>query len=307
MLSGLVILNTSRCNLNCAHCLRGYDHPKQDISLDIVRQLLSDSKPFGAKHVALTGGEPGLHPAFDELIEAIVNAGYRWSVVSNGQKVEIYENALYRYGFALTSMAVSLDGASPATHDFIRGEGTFNKAIRAAQFYVDKGHQLYIATCFNRKNLYEYEQIVSLSRDLGASRITVMSVIPTEWNSRLVLSDLEKSALFRELIAIKKKYEIEIYYGSSLHTIGGVCFCNSLSMCEIAVNTFGELIFCCDTIGSGAVIGSLEDDSLSDLLAKWLATSAALQSKRLIDVGNGNEEEGFNSCAFCNSYFNEPQ
>ena len=100
-------------------------------------------------------------------------------------------------------------------------------------------------------------------------------------------------------------YITEDIYNTNINTNtnGGVNFCVNLRLHELAVNYFGELIFCCDTIGPGAVIGSLKEYSLSELMSKWLSISAALQSKRVDDISNGNHREGFNTCEYCNSYF----
>lgn len=55
----------------------------------------------------------------------------------------------------------------------------------------------------------------------------------------------------------------------------------------------------------GAVIGSLENYSLGELIAKKLETSYKLQLHRMERIDNGQLGEGFNNCTFCNSYFLE--
>ena len=305
MVSNLVIFNTSRCNLKCGHCLRGNTHPQHDIPLEIVSRLLQEAKSLGIYHFSLTGGEPGLQHEFDQMVNMIVQAGYSWSIVTNGFQYNIYEKALTQYGNAITRISVSLDGASPVIHDGTRGSGSFKKTIAAAKYYVESGYTLYIATCFTKRNLYEFEAIAKLTQDLGASRWIIMSAIPTDWNYGILLSDLEKTALYNEIRNLKNDFGMEIVISSSLITNGGVNFCSNLQLNELAVNHFGELIFCCDTIGKGAVIGSLHSNSLAELIPKWLFTSMKLKGKRLEDLKEGKISEDFDTCAYCNAYFNE--
>lgn len=76
MLTHLVIVTTLRCDLKCEHCLRGFPKERPDFPLELLDKLLTEAMPFGARHVALTGGEPHLHPRFEQMVDTIVRYGY---------------------------------------------------------------------------------------------------------------------------------------------------------------------------------------------------------------------------------------
>jgi hypothetical protein len=143
-----------------------------------------------------------------------------------------------------------------------------------------------------------------LARELGAGNVGFGGTIPTAWNSHLLLSDEESLHLWQKANELREKTAYDIRTVSALYTRGGVNFCNVLNFRELTFNSRGELMFCCDTIEHGAVIGSLAEQSFSSLAQKWLAQSFALQQERARQITTGNMGQGFDTCAFCNRYFN---
>ena len=89
-LDNFVIEITRKCNLACAHCLRGTAQCK-DMNPEILRQFLTDNDITYISTVSFTGGEPTLNlPFFDDFInicnELDVGVGSFYIVV-NGVKV----------------------------------------------------------------------------------------------------------------------------------------------------------------------------------------------------------------------------
>jgi MoaA/NifB/PqqE/SkfB family radical SAM enzyme len=301
MLNNLVIITTMRCDLKCNHCLRGYPKDRADFPMDLLDKLLTESMPFGVKHVALTGGEPCFHPNFAEMVQKIIAYGYTWSFVSNGQKAEPYLKIMEEYKDKTTHVTLSIDGATADTHDFLRArKGAFNKVIESAKQYVQLGYKLIVSSSLNQRNKNEVAEIVELANVIGAKVIRFSGIIPTSWNEEYVLNDNESMELYQQIIKLRKKSDIYIKTVSSLITHGGVSFCDNLNSSEISFNPSGEMIFCCDTIANGAVIGSLYEYSFSELLNIRLEKSHFLQAKRIGCIAIGDIGEKFDTCSFCN-------
>jgi hypothetical protein len=89
---------------------------------------------------------------------------------------------------------------------------------------------------------------------------------------------------------------------SSLYTRGGVNFCNNLNLCDLTFNASGELIFCCDT-NDHALIGSLKELPLRELIKRWLKESQDFQIQRAERIASGNLGEKFDTCTCCNTFF----
>jgi MoaA/NifB/PqqE/SkfB family radical SAM enzyme len=306
MLNNLTIITTMRCNLKCAHCLRGFPKERPDFPIDLLDKLLVEALPFGAKHIALTGGEPYLHPEFEKMVDKIVAYGYSWHFVSHGQRTEPYLPIMEKYKDKVSHVTLSIDGATPETHDEIRKhKGAFEKVIASAKKYAELGYKVRISTSLNQKNKTEVEALINLAQDINAICINVAGTIPTAWNKELVLNDDESLKLYQQISAVREKTKFDVRTLSSLHTRGGVNFCGNLNMHELTFNSRGELIFCCDTTENGAVTGSLREHSFSALIKQWLEQSNALQVQRAEDIATGNMGEKFDTCTFCNAYFNK--
>lgn len=303
MLRQLAIIVTTRCDLRCAHCLRGHPPERHDFPLELLPRLLEEARPFGLQRVALTGGEPRLHPQFERIVESIVQAGFSWHFVSNGQQIEPYLPLMERFREQLGHVALSIDGATAEIHDEIRQQpGAFANVTAAARRCVALGYKVHISASLNQKNKGQMKELVELARSLGACGIRFGGTIPTPWNQVLVLSDAEAAILWQEIEALRKESDLEISTFSSLYTQGGVNFCGNLNLHELTVNAEGQVIFCCDTTGDGAVVGSLADGSLASLLLKWLEFSQKLQARRAGRISHGRMGEGFDTCSYCNAF-----
>ena len=305
MLRSITILTTTRCNLACQHCLHGHEQKQQDFPLQLLPKVLQDASILGASHVALTGGEPGLHPQFADMVKDIVESGYTWSFVSNGQQLQPYLPLIETYGEQLRNVSISLDGARPQTHDHIRGMGTFEKAVSAAKAFADTGAKLFLSTSLNRVNHGETEDLVNLAASLGIKTIGFCGTIPTSRNRHLVLNDRECLMLYRQIAELQKSCDINLPIRSSLYTRGGVHFCANLGLRELSFNAHGDLLFCCDMAEDQGIIGSLHTHTLDELIEKWLQTSSDLQVYRMKRITSGRMGEGFDTCAFCDQYFRE--
>ena len=117
MLSSIALINTTRCDLKCQHCLRGFPENRQDFPLDLLDKLLTEASVFGARQVGLTGGEAYLHPQFEQMVETIVRYGYTWHFTSNGQSTKVYLPLMKRTREQFTHLTVSIDGVNAETHD----------------------------------------------------------------------------------------------------------------------------------------------------------------------------------------------
>jgi MoaA/NifB/PqqE/SkfB family radical SAM enzyme len=133
------------CNLSCRHCFISC-HPDNHLfgflSLETVRRFLEESVALGVKEYYFTGGEPFLHPQMVEIIEETLRIGPA-TVLTNGT---VFRDALVarlrdlseRSRFSL-ELRVSIDGPDPGTNDPVRGEGTFEAAMRGVGLLARAG------------------------------------------------------------------------------------------------------------------------------------------------------------------------
>ena len=305
MIDHLSIFATTRCNLDCVHCMIDFPKKPEDFPLDVLNRLMDESRVYGVQRVGLSGGEACLHPEFDEMIALIVKKGYTWSYVSNGILIAPYLRAARAYPDSLEHITISLDGANAETHDAVRArKGAFDLTIASVKRYIAEEIPVMLPITLNSKNKDQIAAYISLAENLGVGRVSFGGMIPTPRNTSLAISEQELLELYQETQQCKENTGIHIRTTSSLHTRGGIDFCKALHFRHnMMFNTHGELLFCCDSQQDGAIIGSIHNESLPDLIDKWLNMSAEIQSNRTKLITKGQMTEGFDTCRFCNQYF----
>lgn len=124
------------CNLTCHHCFISCSPKNKSfgfLSLADVKRRLDESVPLGVKEYYFTGGEPFLNPDMVPILCETLKYGPA-TVLTNGTVfkndwLEKLRDADSSSRYSL-EFRVSIDGFSPATNDPIRGEGTFDRAMR---------------------------------------------------------------------------------------------------------------------------------------------------------------------------------
>lgn len=83
------LLLTTRCNRSCRYCfakekIRAYLDSCQDISLENVDLFLEFLEKSSCSGLQLAGGEPTMHPQFDEILQKILLKGFQVNLLTNG-------------------------------------------------------------------------------------------------------------------------------------------------------------------------------------------------------------------------------
>lgn len=175
------------CNLTCRHCFISCSPTNRSfepLARDDVLRALEDSRKLVVKEYYFTGGEPFIHPELEEILTRTLAIGPA-TVLTNGTLLKervlarlaaVEAASLYSLEFRL-----SLDGYSPETNDPIRGEGTFERAMKGLRLLVEHGFLpiVTVAQSWDEgQNDAVLERFVSLLRREGYSRPRI-KIIPT--------------------------------------------------------------------------------------------------------------------------------
>jgi sulfatase maturation enzyme AslB (radical SAM superfamily) len=172
-IENLTINLTTGCNLSCQTCYVPRE-TRTPAKLDVRRLLtfLDDLRSCfsPAATLGLLGGEPFLHA------EGVLGVG-RWAkrhkficnVSTNGTLLP--EALLRGLADAGLKVQVSLDGATAATNDAIRGAETFEKATATVGRLVGSGVPTTLGMVCCRENLAEVPDYFWLARHLGAEQV----------------------------------------------------------------------------------------------------------------------------------------
>jgi len=162
------------CNLSCRYCngASGKRLPGE-ISLGILKRVISEAKILGAKSVVVIGGgEPTIYPRFKSLITYIDNLDMIPVVITNAINVDL-ELALFLYTHN-TSVLFKLDSLTEHTQDYLSGRsGAYQLIKRGVEnllsvgFNKSKGKKLRCGASFvlTKKNYNEIPAIWRFCRD----------------------------------------------------------------------------------------------------------------------------------------------
>ncbi len=219
-----VTLNiTNRCNLHCLYCaVSPTKNAPGDLSLEEWKGVVNELALIQVFHLLISGGEPFLYLDFPEILRHIFQYHFRISINTNGTLFDAEVLSLLAQSGRLDNIQVSLDGPNSEIHDVIRGKGTFEKTLEGVVLLRqwELPFSFFIVVCRNNKD--HLEEMVQLSNQLGASRITFSPLLP-QGSALLHFDDLflsfeEQKKVEAEVRLLKKKYP-HLVGGSLVQTI----------------------------------------------------------------------------------------
>ncbi|MBU1201535.1 MAG: radical SAM protein [Nanoarchaeota archaeon] len=173
-----------KCNLKCSMCGVSKILTQHQLSLEEVKRIIDEisSWKFDSR-IQLTGGEPLLRKDIFQIIDYSTNAGLTTELVTNGMLIN-KKNVKTIIKSKLQGIAISIDGATPKTHDSIRGvKGSLKKTIEAVKLLVEEknkqkiGPQISIWTTIMNQNIEELEEIAILAKELDVDCLVYHPVI----------------------------------------------------------------------------------------------------------------------------------
>jgi len=160
---------TYACNLSCSHCLSasGRKHPRE-LSTPEAMSLINEWANLKVFYVNIGGGEPLLRPDFFDIVEKAASCGVGVNFSTNGTLVD-QKVARRLAQMDYVDLQVSLDGATAAVNDAIRGPGTYVSVLRAMRNLVEAGFVGFkLAATLTRHNASELDRLRQLAAQHGA-------------------------------------------------------------------------------------------------------------------------------------------
>jgi len=173
---------TESCNLSCIHCFID-SGPKRDRSAELSDQMVLDTVDklltLGTPDFFFSGGEPLLRK--DLLMKVIQklrghSTENKIKVITNGTLLD--RHVCHFFASNNIDVQVSLDGATPAVHDQIRGKGVFRKTVRGLKMLVACGANTSTCTTVMRQNIDTIIDTVNFAISMGVGEVQTQLMIP---------------------------------------------------------------------------------------------------------------------------------
>lgn len=303
----LVIAVTQGCNLSCHHCYANAKNPlPNEMTTEELKQLVDNlaSMPWknDVSRVGLTGGEFFTRPDAFEIIDYVHSKGFKVLVSSNS--LLLSDKDITRMAdFSDFKISVSLDGPTADSHEFIRGEGTFEKTVGTIQKLAAKGVFVGVNMFVHQGNVGLIEDTLSLTDFLGVQAFNCLNLmrvgransmrsrhelvrVPEIVLCRILFSILRCNSCYRELM------KNSTFANQVMGIAGGVKshYCGIGTNRALYVRADGNLYPCPDTAIPRFCLGNIRHYKLWDI---W-ETSPLLHELRQLDVDTMNP-----TCANC--------
>jgi mycofactocin radical SAM maturase len=288
---------TYACNLQCVHCLSssGTRDPRE-LTTEQAKAVLDELRDLQVFYINIGGGEPMVRRDFFELLEHAehCNIGVKFS--TNGAFITP-ENARRLAAMNYLDIQISLDGADRETNDRVRGEGSYDIAIRAMDNLRDASFGRFkISVVMTRDNVSQLDEFKALADSYGAQlRITRLRPAgrgADTWN------ELHPTAAQQRII-----YDWLMLHGEDVLT--GDSFFH--------LNAFGDALPGLNLCGAGRVVCLI--DPLGDVYACPFVIHDEFKAGSVLDDGGFTrvwksselftslrEPESPGACASCGSY-----
>lgn len=164
----------TRCNLRCRYCYINPDqHGRQRLPIERIERWLAifAARRPGA-NLVLLGGEPTLHPDLPLAVRCARRLGFASVTIdTNGY---LFNDILDQVAPEdVDAFSFSLDGATAATNDRIRGRGSYEVCLNGIRRARTRGFRTSLIYTVSRANLGELPAMGKLLAELGVERFFV--------------------------------------------------------------------------------------------------------------------------------------
>lgn len=138
-------LTAKNCNQRCKHCYIDFPlskNVKDFISIDLIKEALSDTKSENIECIYLTGAEPMTHPDFNSILRLCLKRT-NVCICTNGsfineKKARFLKRVEDESNFEII-FQLSIDHYNEVKSDDIRGRGTYRQVLHAVKSLIKYG------------------------------------------------------------------------------------------------------------------------------------------------------------------------
>jgi radical SAM protein with 4Fe4S-binding SPASM domain len=167
---------TKACNLKCIWCYNNSHDPlAKELTTEQWKQCIDQLSGHECT-LLFTGGEPLSRSDLFEIAGYAKSAGLNTQLFTNGTLID--PGKAQAIADTFDYVRITIDGATAATNDAVRGKGGFDRALNGLKLLVDRGVRVCWQTIVSQINIHELNLIPQQAIEVGASGLRMASVDP---------------------------------------------------------------------------------------------------------------------------------
>lgn len=177
--------------------------------MELIDQITEFARPI----LILSGGEPLIRDDIFDIAAYAQESGLIPALASNGTLIDArMAERIQKAG--IRRVSVSFDGADAPTHDILRGEGSFQKALKGISHLQETGVPYQINTTVTRHNAHQVKQMLSLANEIGAVALHLFLLVPVGCGAEIADEQQVTSEEYEEILnwlyEAEKTHNIEL-------------------------------------------------------------------------------------------------
>ena len=273
------------CNLfgKCKHCYARanlQDSHKNELTTHQLLDLIDQMGKMNVADCVISGGEPFLRDDLPQIIKRLSdNKIHLIGLFTNGTIYREDIFAMLKQERYKTFFFISLDGYDAKTHEFMRGEGTFNKTIKFIEKVNEFGFPVIINTMVTKQNVNSLMDFCHFLENMNINRWRL--TVPREqgeavFHKELIMPQCEDvftsyTELLKYCLVKKTKMKVQIgsiFKSELIEEPEYYLYNDNNSCCEykrwsIVVKPNGNVTPC--TAFDNLILGNIKAKSLSDI------------------------------------------
>ena len=167
---------TYRCNEKCKHCYCVNQEGKNELTFSEIKRIINDLYDMNVFELTFTGGDLFVRKDAFEILQYAYSKNFLINIFTNG--IALSDDDIFKIkAINPKSIHFSLYSSVAYNHDsFTQVPNSFNKTIKAIKKCVALGIPVNIKTCVLDYNETEIEDILELTKSLGATIQISMSI-----------------------------------------------------------------------------------------------------------------------------------
>ncbi len=269
----MTLVLTNECNFECIYCFRSAkDKWENELSLQEIYDLIDQAADMGLKYCSLTGGEPTMHPYFEDVVIRFLEKDIYPYISSNG--IFVTKKMLKKLKDAgLETFQFSLDSCDDDIFDVMVGKkNLLYKVLDSIKTAKELGYEVRIKGVLTELNAKSIEKLYEVCAELEVDSVFFEEFSPGldgRGNKELIVS--EETALYIEKLSLKcaekykdKTYIIPFEKSQKWKTADDIIYCGGLYTSFI-VQSDGTVGVCEQANHEKLRFGNIRDKKLGQI------------------------------------------